>query len=142
MLLLEIGDGERPPHAALVLDVVREDHGRAVAVGPEPAEASLATVLHEQQAEGVEAQQPRDAEIDGQAGKSGRPCQRMIIRLPAIWAARGKEPFGAIEEVELLRREPAVGTVARPCLAHIAAIGVVEVERERDDSGLAHRRSP
>ena len=142
MLLLEVGHGERAPNTALVLDVVREDHGRAVAVGPEPAEAALASVLHEQLAEGVEAQEPRDAQIQ-------RPRREVGPSLPAddhppagdLGGTRD-EPFRAIEEVELLGREAPVGTVARPLLADVAAIGVVEVERERYDSGLLVERCP
>ena len=136
MLLLEVGHGERPPNTALVLDVVREDHGRAVAVGPEPAETALGPVLHEQQAEGVEAQEPRDAQIQ-------RPRWEVRPPLPAddhppagdLGGTRD-EPFRAIEEVELLGRESPVGTVVRPLLADVAAIGLVEGERERDDPGL------
>ena len=136
MLLLEVGHGERAPNAALVLDVVREDHGRAVAVGPEPAEAALGPVLHQQQAEGVEAEEPRDAQVQ-------RPRREVGPSLPpddhppaGDLGGTRDEPFRAIEEVELLGREAPVGTVARPFLAHIAPIGVVEVEWERDDPRL------
>src|SRR5215211_2385456 len=122
VLLFEVGHGERPPNTALVLDVVREDHGRAVPVGPEPAETPLTPVLHEQQAEGVEAEERRDAQIQ-------RPRWEVRPSLPAddhppagdLGGTRD-EPLRAIEEVELLGREAPVGTVARPFLAHIAAI--------------------